>query len=419
MSSPIITVENLSKSYILKHQNTERYTALRDVVTNKAKSLFTPNSKLQTSSTEEFWALKDVSFEVKQGERIGIIGRNGAGKSTLLKILSRIVTPTKGRITIDGRVASLLEVGTGFHPELSGRENIFLNGSILGMGKSEIIKKFDEIVAFSEVEKFLDTPVKRYSSGMYVRLAFAVAAHLDPEILIVDEVLAVGDAEFQKKCLGKMKDVSSQGRTVLFVSHNMAAIQNLCDKAIVLKKGQVDFPVGDVQNAVKHYMQSGQENSIINLEDRKDRQGEGNIRMCNFEFLNQNNELQSELITGQSLKLKIDYESTGKDTLSNVTAAIAIYGDDGVLYTVVGNEFSSVPFNRIPAKGSFICEIKKLPLLSGRYMLNLVINQNGIMQDWVQEAVTFDVESGDFYGTGKILPSTHKSILIENEWKCI
>lgn len=240
MSTPIITVENLSKCYILKHQNAERYTALRDVIADKAKGLINPKSKTGNPKSEEFWALKDVSFEVEQGDRIGIVGRNGAGKSTLLKILSRIVTPTKGRITIDGRVASLLEVGTGFHPELTGRENVFLNGSILGMGKSEIQKKFDEIVAFAEVEKFLDTPVKRYSSGMYVRLAFAVAAHLEPEILIVDEVLAVGDAEFQKKCLGKMKDVSSEGRTVLFVSHNMAAVRNLCTKAILLNKGIVE-----------------------------------------------------------------------------------------------------------------------------------------------------------------------------------
>ncbi len=256
MSNTIIKVEHISKSYILKHQNAERYTALRDVLTNKAKSIFSSsNASNQKQTSEEFWALNDVSFEVKQGERVGIIGRNGAGKSTLLKVLSRIVTPTKGRITIDGRVASLLEVGTGFHPELSGRENIYLNGSILGMSKSEIKNKFDEIVAFSEVEKFLDTPVKRYSSGMYVRLAFAVAAHLDPEILIVDEVLAVGDAEFQKKCLGKMKDVSSEGRTVLFVSHNMAAVRNLCDKAILLNKGTVHMQ-GSVDVVMDEYLNS-------------------------------------------------------------------------------------------------------------------------------------------------------------------
>ncbi|HZG37634.1 MAG TPA: ABC transporter ATP-binding protein, partial [Nodosilinea sp.] len=220
MSDTVIRVENLGKKYIIGHQQQERYTALRDVLANKAKGmtqLFNPKSKIQNPKSEEFWALKDVSFEVKRGDRIGIIGRNGAGKSTLLKILSRITEPTEGRISIKGRVASLLEVGTGFHPELTGRENIFLNGAILGMSKVDIRRKFDEIVAFAEVERFLDTPVKRYSSGMYVRLAFAVAAHLEPEVLIVDEVLAVGDTAFQKKCLGKMEDVAEkEGRTVLF-----------------------------------------------------------------------------------------------------------------------------------------------------------------------------------------------------------
>lgn len=233
----MIKVENLTKEYILRHKSARSYTALRDVIASKAKSIITGGEAM---STETFLALKDVSFEVQPGDRLGIIGRNGAGKSTLLKVLSRIVAPTKGRITIDGRVASLLEVGTGFHPELSGRENIFLNGSILGMTKSEIQRNFDEIVDFAEVERFLDTPVKRYSSGMYVRLAFAVAAHLEPEILIVDEVLAVGDADFQRKCLGKMKDIStSHGRTILFVSHNMGAIRNFCSRCLYLEKGMV------------------------------------------------------------------------------------------------------------------------------------------------------------------------------------
>jgi lipopolysaccharide transport system ATP-binding protein len=262
MSDSIIRVENLGKKYIIDHQQAERYTALRDVIANSAKSLLRPfqtvNSQLSTlnSPHEEFWALKDVSFEIKQGDRVGIIGRNGAGKSTLLKILSRITEPTTGRITINGRVASLLEVGTGFHPELTGRENIFLNGAILGMGKEEIKRKFDEIVAFAEVEKFLDTPVKRYSSGMYVRLAFAVAAHLEPEILIIDEVLAVGDLRFQKKCLGKMQDVSErEGRTVLFVSHGMATVRKLCSRALLLEGGLIKID-GDVNEGIDCYLQN-------------------------------------------------------------------------------------------------------------------------------------------------------------------
>src|SRR5437773_3663572 len=243
MSDIAIKVQGLGKKYLLRHQaqGRSRYKSLRDVLTDKAKSLLRPGGRHgQAKPTrEEFWALKDVSFDIKQGEAVGIIGRNGAGKSTLLKLLSRITEPTTGRFEVEGRVASLLEVGTGFHPELTGRENIFLNGAILGMSGAEIRKKFDEIVAFAEVEKFLDTPVKRYSSGMYVRLAFAVAAHLEPEILVVDEVLAVGDAEFQKKCLGKMQDVARGGRTVLFVSHNMAAVAALCTRAFLLADGKV------------------------------------------------------------------------------------------------------------------------------------------------------------------------------------
>src|SRR5712672_3399444 len=249
MSDVIINAETLSKKYLVGHQSGGRsrsnYTALRDVigreirnVARKTGDLIRGRQVVQGDEVEEFWALKDVSFEVKQGEVVGIIGRNGAGKSTLLKILSRITEPTEGRIRIKGRVASLLEVGTGFHPELTGRENIYLNGAILGMSRAEIKTKFDEIVAFAEIERFLDTPVKRYSSGMFVRLAFAVAAHLEPEILLIDEVLAVGDAEFQEKCLGKIRSVASgEGRTVLFVSHNMSAINALTSRAMLLAGG--------------------------------------------------------------------------------------------------------------------------------------------------------------------------------------
>jgi len=268
---PIIRVENLGKRYTLQHRG-ESYTALRDVVAQRIKAM---GSRIlhplrggnSANKGEDFWALNDVSFEIGRGERVGIIGRNGAGKSTLLKILSRITEPTKGRITMHGRVASLLEVGTGFHPELTGRENVFLNGAILGMSRSEITRKFDEIVAFAEVEKFLDTPVKHYSSGMYVRLAFAVAAHLEPEILIVDEVLAVGDAQFQRKCLGKMEDVSSrEGRTVLFVSHNMQAISQLCQRAIVMRGGNVLLD-SDVGSAIASYLGSGGEQAGMTIEE--------------------------------------------------------------------------------------------------------------------------------------------------------
>ena len=251
---PIIRIESLSKKYLISHDRQRGpYRTLRETLTDLASAPFRRLRGLHNGRVEEFWALKDVNLEVEQGEVVGIIGRNGAGKSTLLKIVSRITAPTHGRAELRGRVGSLLEVGTGFHPELTGRENIFLNGSILGMSRREIQRKFDEIVDFSGIEKFLDTPVKRYSSGMYVRLAFSVAAHLEPEILIVDEVLAVGDAEFQRKCLGKMKEVGKGGRTVLFVSHTMGAVENLCSRVVVLKRGSVSF-VGSANDGIEFYI---------------------------------------------------------------------------------------------------------------------------------------------------------------------
>jgi lipopolysaccharide transport system ATP-binding protein len=266
MSDVIIKVEGLGKKYTISHEKREGYTALRDVISNSVKGIV-KRKQSDFVSKEDFWALKDVDFEVKRGETVGIIGRNGAGKSTLLKILSRITEPTHGRIELNGRIASLLEVGTGFHPELTGSENIFLNGAILGMSRAEIKRKFDEIVDFSGVEKFLDTPVKRYSSGMYVRLAFSVAAHLEPEILVVDEVLAVGDAEFQKKCLGKMDEVSKKdGRTILFVSHNVAAISQLCTTGILLLNGKIKKR-GNISEVIDSYMEH--KNDLVAFEDRK------------------------------------------------------------------------------------------------------------------------------------------------------
>lgn len=273
--STIISVQNLSKRYVLSHKRSERYATLRDVISERAKRIAekvsNPLAVAEGDPThEEFWALKNVCFDIEQGDRLGIIGRNGAGKSTLLKILSRITEPTTGKVSIRGRIASLLEVGTGFHPELTGRENIFLNGAILGMSKSDIKNRFDEIVAFAEVERFLDTPVKRYSSGMYVRLAFAIAAHLEPEILIVDEVLAVGDAQFQRKCLGKMREVGDQGRTVLFVSHNIKTVEQLCTSAMLLEDGTVKDSGRDIGEVLKKYLGTDEGVSGISQWQRRD-----------------------------------------------------------------------------------------------------------------------------------------------------
>jgi len=288
MPDTVISVENLYKSYLVGHQSAERerYSSLRDVVARNVRNLTRKTADLiygrqivQGDEVEEFWALNNVNFQVNQGDVVGIIGRNGAGKSTLLKILSRITEPTKGRISIRGRVSSLLEVGTGFHPELTGRENIYLNGAILGMTRSEIRKKFDEIVAFAEVDKFLDTPVKRYSSGMYVRLAFAVAAHLEPEILVVDEVLAVGDVQFQKKCIGKIDDVAKQGRTVLFVSHNMVAVRSLCSRAILLQDGII-INDAEVNEVADRYLRDGIEaGGLIEWNDPAKAPGDHSVKL--------------------------------------------------------------------------------------------------------------------------------------------
>jgi lipopolysaccharide transport system ATP-binding protein len=319
MSYTAIKVEHLTKQYVLRQQQVGSYTALRDVLANKAKSVFKGGTNKTAKDT--FLALDDINFSIEAGERVGIIGRNGAGKSTLLKVLSRIVAPTKGKITLEGRIASLLEVGTGFHPELTGRENIFLNGSILGMSKAEILKKFDEIVAFAEVERFLDTPVKRYSSGMYVRLAFAVAAHLEPEILIVDEVLAVGDAEFQKKCLGRMKEVAGDGRTVLFVSHNMDAVQRLCNRGILLNKGKLVLE-GDINSVTNKYLETFSEGQTWYDIDKPSNADEMAGYATRLQVENENHVPVQEVQIGENYFIRLNF--TVNKPVEGFIAAIGI-----------------------------------------------------------------------------------------------
>lgn len=315
--SVIIKAEGLGKKYTLSHQRKQSYYALRDVMADSVKrwgnKMLHPLSALREPDPthEEFWALKNVAFEIRQGDRVGIIGRNGAGKSTLLKIVSRITEPTNGRVSIHGRVASLLEVGTGFHPELTGRENVFLNGAILGMSKAEIKRKFDEIVDFAEVEKFLDTPVKRYSSGMYVRLAFAVAAHLEPEILLVDEVLAVGDAQFQKKCLGKMEDVSKQeGRTLLFVSHNMQAIQSLCSRTILLSRGSIisDAATDKSLMIYSELLRGITIDAETGINNESVRRGFGAIRFLSVETQDVQKNMRNSFEMGETIRFKMSYK---------------------------------------------------------------------------------------------------------------
>jgi len=307
-------------------------------------------------------------------------------------------------------------VGTGFHPELTGRENIFLNGSILGMTRKEIENKFDEIVAFAEIEKFLDTPVKRYSSGMYVRLAFAVAAHLEPEILLVDEVLAVGDAAFQKKCLGRMKDVATEGRTVLFVSHNMAAVSALCSKAMVLNSGVIEFPLGEVSAAVQQYLSQVNKITKAELAQRTDREGAGRIRITDFRTFDQDGNELEYLASGQALDFRIYYQCLDGSAPRNITVAIGIISHTGDFVSLLSNQVASDAFESIAAKGYFSCALKKLPLAPGNYTLNLIIRQSDQIQDWIKEAVTIVVEAGDFYGTGRMPPPTHGGVFIEQEW---
>jgi lipopolysaccharide transport system ATP-binding protein len=336
----VIKVENLGKKYFLSHHTKESYMTLRDTIAGNIRSVFSSNRKPGNYS-EEFWALKDVSFEIKRGEKIGIIGRNGAGKSTLLKILSQITEPTTGRITINGKIASLLEVGTGFHPELSGRENIFLNGAILGMSRSEIESKFDEIVSFSEIEKFLDTPVKRYSSGMYVRLAFAVAAHLDPDILIIDEVLAVGDAAFQKKCLNKIEEISGRGKTVLFVSHNMSTVMKLCNKAILLNQGKIEVS-GNAEEVIDNYYRSNLGTTARRTWDGEAKKAENEVvRLLETRAHDKNFEIHETYDITKSIGISMDYEVL-KDG-EQFTHSFNVYNEDGVhLFSLHDTEFEAM-----------------------------------------------------------------------------
>jgi lipopolysaccharide transport system ATP-binding protein len=419
--STVISVENLSKSYRLGQIGTGRL--IDDLRVWSATMRGKPNPLLrigekdhENRDNETIWALKDVSFSVEQGAVLGIIGRNGAGKSTLLKILSQVTAPTSGAVKVKGRIASLLEVGTGFHPELTGRENIYLNGSILGMVRSEIHRKFDEIVAFAVVERFLDTPVKRYSSGMYVRLAFSVAAHLEPNILLVDEVLAVGDAEFQQKCLGKMGDVAHEGRTMLFVSHNMAAVSGLCNRTILLQNGLVTFD-GPSLSAIKEYLRLTSATSTISLESTIERQGDGRIRFSAFYCQNEDGTLTSHFTSGQTARLIINYKSHTEEELSNIEISIVIFNDSGYRLTNLSSDyFMNYKFVLTKNKGQFICTIPKLPFRSGKYKVSLFCKSNEQVLDWIKDLDGFTVTDGDYFHSGRITGPNQGVCFVEHHW---
>jgi lipopolysaccharide transport system ATP-binding protein len=364
------------------------------------------------------WALRDVSFEVRAGEVIGIIGRNGAGKSTLLKILSRITEPTSGRAIVNGRLSSLLEVGTGFHPELTGRENVYLNGTVLGMSKQEVDQKFDEIVDFSGVAKFIDTPVKRYSSGMRVRLGFAVAAHLQPEILLVDEVLAVGDAGFQRKCLGKMDDISRSGRTVVFVSHQMASISALCSKCILMDNGRIE-EYGDTKPIVERYLQGFSDDAQRPLAERTDRRGNSAVRATDIRFLQADTRVPVEMImSGQDIVIEVTYETTdpGTEQVEGLMVGLNFHTHLGQFVMCLNNEMSGTSFRGLPPYGKVYCHLPRFPLMTGAFHVTSVLKVGGHVSDIVRNAVTLQVENGDFFGTGRTRAFGRQGVYVPNEW---
>lgn len=413
MSNLAIRAEKLGKSYQIAHSTGRGgYKTLQEDMLRLLRRPFSKDAN--ASKRETFWALRDVSFELQHGEVLGIIGRNGAGKSTLLKILSRITKPTTGRADIYGRIGSLLEVGTGFHPELTGRENIFLNGAVLGMTRRDIQKHFDEIVAFAEVEQFLDTPVKRYSSGMYMRLAFAVAAHLEPEVLVVDEVLAVGDAEFQKKCLGKMSEVAKGGRTVLFVSHNMAAVESLCTRAIVLERGTISFS-GKPPEAIQRY--TSYQATGKNLNTRLDRKGRGDIRINSIELRDEAHELVENARSGQEINICFNYNANPEFKGGQyLYFSIAVKTMLGMPVFVHHNRLSQDAFSNIPAEGTFVCKISRLPLTPSQYSVSYEIRYHDDVLEYLDGAFDLDVLEGNFYASGEVPPSILGVCLVDARW---
>ena len=410
-----IQVNCLSKKYRLGELKTEDM--LRSALTN----LFRMSRWLSKKHIEEIWALKDVSFKVEKGEILGIIGRNGAGKSTLLKLLSRITCPTDGDIDVVGRVASLLEVGTGFHEELTGRENVFLNGSILGMKKKEIEERMEEIVAFAGVKKFMDTPIKRYSSGMRLRLGFAVAAHLDPDILLVDEILAVGDAHFQKKCLGAMSDLRSEGRTILFVSHNMAAVENFCPRVIWVDNGAIRED-GEGSSVIRNYMASfgTVQGSTVSLKDFSGRRGNGAVIFTNLAFLDQQGHQKDTIRSGDNLVIRLHYEC--KELVKSPHFGLSIHSETGTLITLTSTWHTGQEVSELQGEGYIDLIIDFLNLNPSKYYISLLLRGAGgkgseFDYDILDNCTALDIEPSNYYGSGRGIDSKWGLIFLPCKWK--
>jgi len=419
----ILKAENISKQYrlgqvgtgTLSHDLNRWWHQIRGKE-NPYLKIGDTNDRSTKGTSDYVWALQDINFEVERGEVLGIIGKNGAGKSTLLKILSKVTAPTTGSIKSRGRIASLLEVGTGFHGEMTGRENIFLNGAILGMTKKEIASKLDEIIEFSGCERYIDTPVKRYSSGMTVRLAFAVAAFLEPEILIVDEVLAVGDAEFQKKAIGKMKDISKgEGRTVLFVSHSMGAIRALTTKCILMNNGSI-LNIGTTDEIVNEYIKIGLQYKAEKIFNKIPKKLSG-LQIRNVNFLNDNNIENDTILSGQFVKIKIEIENFSDNEYKNCFIGIGIFTLNENILTALKSDITDVYYNIKPGVNLIYCCIEKFPLSPGDYKYNINIRDFANIHDSITDAGYLNVDAGLFFKSGKLPASSFQTILIEQNWK--
>jgi lipopolysaccharide transport system ATP-binding protein len=412
MSSDVaVEVRGLGKRYEIGADQ-GGYMLLTERITQRLKSLG------RREPTEEFWALRDIDFEVKRGETMGIIGHNGAGKSTLLKILSRITPPTEGEARLRGRVGALLEVGTGFHPELTGRENVFLNGAILNMSRQEIQRRFDEIVEFADVGQFIDTPVKRYSSGMQLRLAFSVAAHLEPEILIIDEVLSVGDLAFQQKCLGRMEKASQEGRTVVFISHQLPSVTNLCDRAIMLSEGRI-AATGRVGEVIDHYVGDISSDIERGLRDRQNRGGNGKLRLIDVR-LERDGELIDSPASGESFDIVFAFDKHTTESLRGLrfNFSIHILGD-GTPLLDLDSGVTGTTFPEVPAHGEIRCRIDRCPLPAGQYYIDFRVDGAGERFDAVYHAAELTVAGGDFYGKGAAQDRImdYRTVLVDHSWR--